>query len=571
MPKQENTITIAEVEEVEGALSIADSVAKILTPEEITTYSDLTEEFLSSGGDVSFDTRLMALAFLKTLSHLSGNKDKLYTQIKKYPFDKHAALYYAVPFLSEIQCKGNSLQWHQNEIKRIFQLKHAKGDYEPLRLMILLYESVLFQSVTDKKKKKKFLALADKIFKKIREQIQDLQNAYQKKDAAHPWLSLDKSSIATFRDLVAFWKTTVDSVTVRHGSHLPPQFRRPPDKLPFEWSELLRIKKVAKISMINAIYPLHGLSSQCREIRTYSSFLMHQVCQERPNFLESFKNAQVQRHFLNRLQVAYRVQQAYPKLPEGMPDKFQTELFLVLIEQAINTLAKKHALGDKSEADLQSSFSDFNEQVQTKDEIVIEISDENPDSETSLIGEFQGAAISGTEEVITPKTSIVETDFPPITDDQELGMGMATMPYIFPFTYEEGQEELPLEHIPNIRWNELKWSGMAAPGVSLQVAETKLFVNKLEIVNSYRYDIYSIGELKKIKSYRQYNCFIGKHNTKDGAKHYIVRKGGKKTESGKSVIYIAVELSEQYMQNINKAFFFIFPEPYMQHILAIPR
>ncbi len=569
MPKSENTITIAEIEQVEGALSVADSVSKILTPDEITAYSDLTEEFLSDTEDLSFDTRLMALAFLKTLSHLSGNKDLLYTQVKKYPFEKNTELYYAVPFLSEIQCKGNSLKWHQNEVKRIFQLKHAKGDYEPLRLMILLYESILFQSVTDKKKKKAFLTIADTVFKKIRAHIQDLQTAYQKKDAKHPWLSLDKSSLAAFRDLVGFWKTTVDAVTVRHGPHLPPQFRRPPDKLPFEWSELLRIKKIAKISMINAIYPIHGLSSQCREIRTYSSFLLHQVCQERPNFLESFKNTQVQRHFLNRLQVAYRIQQAYPKLPEGMPDKFQTELFLVLIEQAINTLAQKHSLGSKGGEDLQSSFSDFNEQVQTKDDIIIEIPEEEIESETSLVAEFQGAVADTEQETVQIAT--IETDFPAVSDDQELGMGLATMPYIFPFTYEEKQEEIPLEHIPNIRWDELKWSGMTAQGIGLQVAETKIFVNKLEIVQSYRYDIYSIRELKKIKAYRQYNCFIGKHETKEGLQYYIVRKGGKKTSAGKSVIYIAVELSEQYIKNIDQAFFFIFPEPYMQHILAIPR
>ncbi len=559
MSKHENKIPIKEAEQALDAMSLQESVEKILTLEEIQRYSDLTENFLNNAGDdVAFETKLMALSLLKTLSHLSKSKDKLYAQHDQLPFEKNRALYYAVPFLAELAGKSNLLVWHQQQAKFVVNFKKEKGNYTPLRLMVLFYESAVFQAVMDKKNRKSYLSLVDLMFKKIREHLQDLQTAYNKKDPNHPWLSLDKASIVAYRREALLWKTIVDTTTVRHSGHLPPQFRRPPAKLPFEWGNLIKIKKANKVSMINAVYPLHGLASQCREIRTYSSFLLHRVTQERPNFFKSFENTLVDRHFLNRLRVAQRLKESYPNLPEGLPGKFQLEMFLVLIEQAINSLAAKHDLGSKKVEDMQQKFMEFNEQVQTKEEIVIEIPADD---------DFEEEEPPPPEEEKRPE---IPTDYPAITNDQELGMGVTSMPYVFPFTYEEGQEEIPLEYLPSIRWDEFRWSAMNAAGVKLQVAETKLFVSKLEIVHAYRYEISPLEQIGSTSPYQNYLCFIGKQEWNGETKYYIVKKGGKK-HSGKPKICIELNLSGDYIKNIHQGFFFIFPPPHNQHILAIPR
>lgn len=560
MSSNADTITIEEIEKVEETLAVVESVTKLLTLEEMNTYSTLTDHFLLTAQDLSFDSRLMALALLKTLSHLSGSKEKLYSQFENFPLEKHRALYYAVPFLSEIAGKGNLMEWHQKEMKTVFELKIQKGDYNPLRLMILLYESIIFQAVMDKKRRKSYFMLSERIFTKIRASIVDLQKAFGSKDKQHHWLSLDKSSIIAFKQVAYLWKNIIDATTVRHGTRLPSKFRRPPEKLPFEWRELLKIKTAKKISMINAIYPLKGLSSQCREIRTYSSFLLHQVCSERVGFLDSFKHTQLDKHFLSRLRVGYSLKAAYPKLPAELPDHFQLELFLVLIEQATNSLAQKHNLGGAQVTDVQTQFSDFNEQVQTKSEIVVELPKDNIDLENDSSSENEEA----------PKPTI-ETDFPDLTDDIELGMGMQTIPYIFPFQYQDNQEEIALEHIPSIRWDELKWHVMTAGGVSLKVAETQLFIDKLEKVHAYRYDIYSIKEVRSLKPYQQFNCFIGKVEEENQTRYYIVKKGEKNQRSGKSTVTIKIDLSEEYIKNIDRAYFFIFPGLNTQHIFVIPR
>lgn len=564
MTDHKEMFTIEEIEKAEGILPVVESLSIVLTAEKITTYSALVDEFLQANSQASFEIRLMALTLLKTLSHLSGDQSKLFEQPKSLPLKEHRELYYAIPFLSEIAGGGNLLKWYQEETKYLLSLKHAKGDYQPLRLLIYFYESLLFRMVMEKQQRKSYFQIAEQVFKKIREHIQSLQSAYEKKEAQHPWVSLDRKSLLVFKQILRFWKMVVDTTTVRHGPHLPTQFRRPAHKLPFEWSELLRIKKVAKVSMINAIYLLNGLSSQCREIRTYSSFILHRVWKERPKFLESFKNTKVEAVFLKRLQVAYHLRESYPHLPEDLPADLQVEMFLVLIEQGMNTLAAQHHLGDQEVGDLQEAFSNFSEQVQAKDEIVI-----------ATLG---GATDSSSAQAKPPQSEEVEdcwpayeTDFPAVTDDQELGMGVQTMPFIFPFTYEEDQEELPFEQIPNIKWDKMKWNGTNAHGISLQVAETSIFVDKLEILSSYRYDIYSLKEIGNIKPFQQYTCFLVKRETAEKTQYYIVKKGGKKTSQGKSTVSIALNLSEQYLEKIDEAFFFIFPPPYNQHILAIPR
>ncbi|MBF0278182.1 MAG: hypothetical protein HQM13_10340 [SAR324 cluster bacterium] len=557
--KKPETLSIEEVEQKEEVITLPESVSRILTPEEIIVYENETVKFLSVAVDISFETRLMALTLLKTLSHLSGNKDPLFSTFERIPFKKHRLLYYVVPFLSEIAGKGNLLKWYQEEAEYATELEKKKGDFGLLEHLIYLYESVIFRMVMDKKNRDNYLLLAESVLKEIRENLQDLQIAFEKKDVQHSWMSLDKSALIAFKKIINTWKTIVNVTTIRHGGHLPVQFRRPPGKLPFEWAELIRIKKANKVSMINAIYPLRGLSSQCREIRTYSSFILNRVCEERPGFLESLKHSKVERSFVNRLRVAYQINKKYPIIPLDVPGQFQQEMFLILIEYAINSLAKKFELGDKGKEDLQENLSKFSEHVQTKDEVNME-------------------EVLAKDEVIEPEPPkeekakfALETDYPALTDDQELGMGMQTMPFIFPFTYEDEQEELPLEHVPNIKWDEMKWNAMNAQGVKLQVAEAKIFVKKLEIIPSYRYEIFSLKDYKPIKPYQQFSCFIIKMMQKEGVQYYIAKKGGKKNEKGVSSVFIALDLSEQYLKNIDRAFFFIFPAPYNQHILAIPR
>lgn len=620
----DETLTLEEVEKVENALSIIESVRKILASEEIELYGNLTENFLLNEKEISFDTKVMALCNLKTLSHLSKSQDKLIKQYECLPLSKNRDLYYSVPFLAELSGKDNLLGWYKKEAKWVVNLKPKKGHYESLRLLILFYESVIFQVAMQKKHRKAYWTIAEPIFKRILNIFRELNEAHTKGNNNHKWYSTKKLAIDAYKEVAGLWKMIGDVTTVRHANHLPASCRRPMNKLPFEWKELLKIKTSKKVSMININYPLSGLSSTCREIRTYSSFLLHLVSKQRPGFLDSFKNTRVKRHFLNRLRVAYKLEESFPNLPKGIPDKFQREMFLILIEQGVNSLAAKFDLGENPRENLTDRFASFNEQVQAKDEVVLdgpefdviempedskksedifspENEEKNEDSAEEKDESKEKAAIAqkaeekdeskeknaiaqkmdkpGVEteqaneksEIEPEKTPEMEItpDYPPITNDQEFGMGIQIMPYIFPIG--EDQDSIPFEHLPNIKWDAIKWENVVkeASDIRLKTGLTQLFINKLETVETYRYPIFSTNDVIKAKPIKQYRYFVAQG--KDGEKdiYYVVKRN--KNGDGKILEWTPIDLDENYLKNIEQAYFVILPAPFNHHLFAIPR
>lgn len=603
MPKKPDTLTLEEIAKTPQTMPLAESVSKELSKEEINVYTELTKEFLLFQDGIDFETKVMALSLLKTLSHLSGNKDVLQEMYKSLPLNKNREIYYAVPFLPELDAKGKQLEWYQKEFKQVMEIKKVKGMYLSARLLALFYESLVFHVATDRMQRKAYLKLAQPVFKKAREVFQDLNTAYRAKNDAHDWFST--KTVDNYREVVMLWKQVVDITTIRHGKHLPAQFKRPKAKLPEDWARLLDITSHKKVSMLNSLYPLNGLASLSREIRTYSSFLLHLVYKERPGFLDSFHYTQVERPFLNRLRVAHKLKEAFPLLPQGIPEKFQREMFLVLTEQAIHSLAVKYKLDEMPIENLAESFTNFGQQVQVKDEIQVEVPDVEEDSDSIFEDTDDSIFADPSEEseenqdtaeaekaepppIAKPQSAPEEeetseeeddklnirapllSDFPAITDMEEFGMHIQTMPYVFPFSYEPNQQEAPLENLPNIRWEDMKWSYTVVKDKRVATADTKIFTLKLEIVHAYRYDIIHRDDVAKAKVINNLTCFIVKDDV-SGTDRYLIMKKGSKSQTGKSRVFIALELSDKYMSKIDKAFFVTLPPDHKHHFLCIPR
>lgn len=573
--KTENTLTLAEVASTPNTIPLGESLIKDLDPEECGIYNDLTSELLLSNQELPTDVRVMALSLLKTFSHLLQNKDKLKQQAEAFPLTRNRDIYYQVPFLPEVIASKNMLSWYHQEMKWVNKLKQEKGNYSSLRTMILFYESVVFHVATSKKNKKKYLSIADELFKKIMGHFQTLNTAYQKQDNSHPWFSIDK--VNEYKAVALLWKNVVDTTTVRHSHHLPDHLVRSHNKLPVDWAELLKIGSHKKITMINVIYPLKCLMSSCREIRTFSSFLLQLVCKERPDFITSIHRTRVPKVFVNRLILAHKLKKSYPQLPEKVPEKLMKEMFLVLTEQAIHSLAAKHKVKEKGVKNLSKKFNEFSEQVQIKDEIqvtgpdmeVVDIELEKPVSDAPKTEVKIQEPVS--DKVIEiPDLQKVPTDFSPITDEQEFGMGIQSMPYVFPLPFYS--EEIPLQHVPNIKWDEMKWSDSRSEKSNTHVytAEAHLFIKKLEKVESYRYDMCYVDQIDSIKTIKKYHCFIAQQGIGKNIKYYIaVKKPG--IVKDKSRVLIELELSDNFMEKIKMAYFFILPPPYGQHFLAIPK
>ena len=576
--KLKDRYTLQEISEIKDTVSLLDSVLKILTAEEIDNYSLQIIQFLNVEENLTFHTKVIVLTLLKTLSHLSDSQKYLFEIQKQLPHKKNQDLYYSVPFLPELVAKKNVYDWYQKEAEEVLHFKISKGNYAPLRLLILFYESLAFQFSVNKKERKKYLKLMETVFKKIVQYFKSLNKAYGENDKNHKWYSLENTG--AYRDVAKLWKNVVDITTVRHGPHLPKGFTRPLEKLPMEWNGLLKIKSPKKLSMINVIYPLQCLSSQCREIRTYSSFLLHLIAEQRPEFLNSFTHTQVDKHFLSRLKVAHSLEKSYPVLPSGVPDKFQLEMFLVLIEQAINSLAEKYQMVLDGDGDLTEKFSNFSVHADVKREIDLddfspeEEEEKEVDERTTEVRETPTEDKSEESEEPEEQQPILkrrESEFETITDDLEFGMGIESMPYIFPFYYEKNQSEIPLEHLPNIKWNSMNWSDMRAEDLHVFNATSQLFVKKLEPVHMYRYDqIYTLQKVGQIHPIQNFRGFIVKESSGETTYYYVAMKS-KARGSERKYTLVPLEMSEKYMKNLDKAYFFILPAPYHQHLLAFPR
>ena len=581
----QETLTLAEITEVENALPLVESISKVISQEEILAYSKLTNEYLLANKEIPQATKVAALTCLKTLSHLSQKREVLSQQAKALPLAKNRSIYYQVPFLPELTVTSDLLGWYQQEAKWVLSQKNPKGDYSALTLMIYFYESVVFHVATNKKQGKQFYAIAEVIFKKIVGSFQELNQAFQKQDDSHQWFSSKTAN--DYKKVAGLWKETVDVTTIRHVQRLPASFRRPMEKLPVEWAELLKITHHGKVSMLNVIYLLKCLESDCRETRSYSAFLLHFVCEDRPGFLESLAHTRVNKSFLNRLRIAYRLKEDYPKLPEELPDKFQREVFLLLIEYGINSLAKIHKVKEKGGDSLAEKFREFDEQVQAKKEVVvtgpeIEVAPLKPPKKETAPREFTSLqlpkkkedenkeAANNGQEGGTSQKEEMEFKFEPISDDMEFGMGIQTMPYVFPFTYQDDQGEIPLQHFPDIKWQQLEWSDMQAGGVHIYTGITRLFIKKLETVETYRYSIYSPEEIQDVKPAPNYFCFIVREGEGEDTKYYVVAKKSGLVK-GKDMVWIEITLSAHFLKKINQAYFLILPKPYEEHILAIPR
>ncbi|MGK5093447.1 hypothetical protein WDW89_15740 [Deltaproteobacteria bacterium TL4] len=572
--KLDDTLTLGEVAETPKTLPLAESLEKAISPEEVQVYSELTNKYLLETPNLHPSIKVTALTLLKTLSHLSKNKEFLEAQAKALPWESHREIYYQVPFLPELAKTSDLLDWYQNEAVYLTKFKFKKGDFTPLKMMIYFYESLAFQVGTNKKQLTPYLELAEDVFRIIVGHFNNLNKACRAQDNSHPWYS--PAHEKDYKAVAHLWKTTVDVTTVRHMSRLPVHFRRPLNKLPLDWSELLKINHHSKITMLNVRYPLSCLDSPFRETRSYSAFLLHLVCEERPNFLKSLAHTRVSRSFLNRLRMAFKLKLAYPQFPDELPERFQREMFLLLIEQGINSLAKEHNIKEKGQDKLSEKFREFDEQVQTKEKIEItgpevEVIEVQAPKKTPVVTPEIKVEQEKKPEVPPeePEDEGVETDFPDITDDGEYGMGIQTMPYVFTFDYDDHPEEVPIEHLPNIKWENIEWSDIQAKGTHVYQGLTRLFINKLETVETYRYALQSMEDIEKIKPVQNYFCFLVKEGNNDKARYYVVVKEDEQ-KHGKSKVWIRLRLSPRFMKKIDKAYFVIFPKPKF-HFLAIPR
>ncbi|MBF0237225.1 MAG: hypothetical protein HQM12_05915 [SAR324 cluster bacterium] len=604
MARLEDTLTLPETTKIPQTLNWVESVAKALNTEEIQTYSKLISQMLRENNGLSIKIKLLALSVLKTFSHLSKDQSLLVEQAKNIPLSGNREIYYQVPFLPELTIAPDQLfQWYQKEAKWVLTIKRDRGEYSALKLMIYLYEAMLFQMSTHKQLQKQYLTIAGNIFKTIRENMESMETAFQNKDTTHPWFSPE--SAGDYKRVAMLWKETLDVTTVRHGQKIPSAMRQATGKMPFDWVELLKINHANKVTILNIVYPLNGLESQCREIRTYSSYLLHLVSQDRPEFLPSLTHTRVAQSFMNRLKIAWQLKQNWPQLPQDLQESDLREVLMVLMEQAINSLATQHKVKIKAQNKLAEKFNDFGEQVQTRKEIVLvgtemEIEEvsrpepalpaQNPEKvvmESSLLEKTEAPAIVASTKSDEPKALEKEplleaeaqqqddvppiaTDFEPITDEMEFGMGIQTMPYVFPFDYSNLKEEVPLQYFPDIKWDQLKWSDMRAGETHVFNGVTRVFIKKLETIETYRYDIYAPEEFELIKPAPNYYCFIVKQAVEDRLFYYVaIKKAG--LVPGKNIAWVQIKLSERFMAHIDKAYFMIFPKPYNQHIFVIPR